>query len=208
MVGACCPGPGARAAAREHRHQEGHHHDSRKHPGRGQPGRARLDGFKPGGELGVGIRGSMVIGLVRTRVGDSSATRVRAGGEVVGGSCTILATSCADGLAAGSSVVIPVSRSGQPWGRAGGTRGAVDIGRSADRLPRVPARAPAPAGSHHRLAAPRRTRRQHRFQRRRRFATCSESATRDEATTGPWFVAARSGSGATHTAVMMPVILG
>jgi hypothetical protein len=151
---------------------------------------------------------SMVIGLVRTRVGNSSATRVRAGGEVVGGSCRILATSCADGLAAGSSVVIPVSRSGQPRGRAGGTRGAVDIGRSADRLPRVPARAPAPPGSHHRSAAPRRTRRQHRFQRRRRFATCSELATRDAATPGPWFVAARSGSGATHTAVMMPVILG
>jgi hypothetical protein len=33
-------------------------------------------------------------------------------------------------------------------------------------------------------------------------------ATRDEATPGPWFVAARSGSEVTHTAVMMPVILG
>jgi hypothetical protein len=128
---------------------------------------------------------SMVIGLVRTRVGNSSATRVRAGGEVVGGSCRILATSCADGLAAGSSVGHTCEQVGPALGKACGTRGAVDIGRSADRLPRVPARAPAPPGSHHRLAARRRTRRQHRFQRRRRFATCSELATRDEATPGP-----------------------
>jgi hypothetical protein len=68
----------------------------------------------------------MVIGLVGTWVGDWSATTVPTGGDVVGSSRKIRATSRAGERAAGSFAVILVSRSAQLCGRVGGMRGGRD----------------------------------------------------------------------------------